>query len=104
LLVLNKPFKKIGKAMSKNTPIRPEDILPDGIDSTSINGKLIRKGTIAAFLTNIDILENPLATKIQKQGAIETMKELAPAVIAIGLHKQVIFKNYEAEHILVDAE
>lgn len=32
------------------------------------------------------------------------MKEVAPAVIAIGLHKHVIFKNPQAEQILIDAE
>jgi len=31
------------------------------------------------------------------------MKELAPAVIDIGLHKHVIFKNSQVEQILVDA-
>ena len=83
--------------------MRPEDILPDGIDSTILNGKTIRKGTIAAFLTNIDILNDPKASKQQKQKAIQTMKELAPAVLAIGLHRHVTFKNEIAEHILIDA-
>jgi hypothetical protein len=32
------------------------------------------------------------------------MQELAPAVIAIGLHKHVVFKNSQAEQILIDAE
>lgn len=32
------------------------------------------------------------------------MKELAPAVISIGLHKHVVFKNNQVEQILVDAE
>ena len=90
--------------MSNNKPIRPEDILPDGIDSTTINGKMVRKGTIAAFLANTDILENQNATELQKKEAIDAMKELASAVIAIGLHKHVIFKNTQAEQILVDAE
>lgn len=85
-------------------PIRPENILPDGVDAAAINGKVVRKGTIAAFLANTDILENPNATSQQKQEAINTMKELAPAVIAIGLHKHVIFKNPQAEEILVNAE
>lgn len=86
-----------------NKLIRPEDILPDGVDSTTINGKIVRKGTIAAFLANADILENKNATEQQKQEAINTMKELATAVVSIGLHKHVVFKNNQIEQILIDA-
>ncbi|KTD02225.1 hypothetical protein OQJ19_02905 [Fluoribacter gormanii] len=90
--------------MSTNSSIRPEDILPDGVDNTSINGKIVRKGTIAAFLANVAILEKQNSTEMQKQEAIKTMKELAPSVIAIGLHQHVVFKNKEIEQILIDAE
>lgn len=90
--------------MSNNNSVRPENVLPDGVDSTTINGKIVRKGTIAAFLANTDILENINASEQQKREAINTMKELAPAVISIGLHKHVIFKNTQVEQILVDAE
>lgn len=96
--------QKKEKMMLNNKSIRPEDVLPDGVDSTYINGKLVRKGTIAAFLANTDILENQNATEQEKQEAIYAMKELAPAVIAIGLHKHVIFKNTQVEQILVNAE
>jgi hypothetical protein len=87
-----------------NNPIRPEDILPDGVDSASINGRIVRKGSIAAFLANADILENGNSTAQQKQNAINMLIELAPAVIAIGLHKHVEFKNSQIEQILVKAE
>jgi hypothetical protein len=89
--------------MSNNDPVRPEDILPDGVDTAAINGKTVRKGSIAAFLANTDILENLHTTEQQKQEALNMMKELAPAVIAIGLHNHVIFKNSQVEQILVDA-
>lgn len=90
--------------MSNNTLIRPEDVLPDGFDSTAINGTIVRKGTIAAFLANTDVLENPAVTEKQTQEAKSLMRELAPAVITIGLHKHAIFKNPEVEQILIDAE
>jgi hypothetical protein len=92
------------KNMSNNNSVRPEDVLPDGVDTTAINGKMVRKGTIAAFLANADILENQHATEQQRREALNMMKELAPAVIAIGLHKHVIFKNSQVEQILVAAE
>jgi hypothetical protein len=87
-----------------NNLVRPEDILPDGVDSTFINGKMVRKGTIAAFLANVDLLEKENATEQQRREAINIMKELATAVISIGLHKHVVFKNNQVEQILVDAE
>lgn len=90
--------------MVPDNPIRPDAILPDGVDSTTINGKMVRKGTIAAFLANAEILENPTASEQQKQAAKNLMRELAPDVIIIGLHKHAVFKNLEVEQILIEAE
>ncbi len=87
-----------------NNSIHPEDILPDGVDSTVINGNEIRKGTIAAFLANVEIFESAKTTAKHKQAALATMKELAPAVIIIGLYKHVVFKNPQVEKILAAAE
>ena len=90
--------------MKNNNSIRPEDLLPNGQDTTIINGKEVRKGTIAAFLANTDILESQNATEEQREDAIDMLKELAPGVIAIGLHRHVQFKNAQVEQILLDAE
>lgn len=83
--------------------IKPADVLPDGADYAEIGGKTVRKGTIAAFLANIEIIENPNIPQDQKKLAITTMQELAPSVIAIGLHKFVVFKNPEVEKIISEA-
>ena len=90
--------------MTNNNALRPEDILADGEDRTIINGQLVRKGTIAAFLANITVLENQNSTEQQKQEALMMLKELAPAVNIIGLHQHVVFKNARVEQILMDAE
>lgn len=87
-----------------NTTIRPEDVLPNGEDFASINGKHVRKGTIAAFLANADVLEDKSANEQQKEEAICFLKTLAPDVIAIGLHKHVVFKNSCVEAILAEAQ
>jgi hypothetical protein len=88
--------------MSNHTSVHPDDILPDGSDSTSIHGQMIRKGTIAAFLANLDILENNSIPEKNKLDALKVMKELAPAIITIGLHKHVIFKNPRVEELLIN--
>lgn len=84
--------------------VRPEDILPDGVEGVTIKGKDIRKGTIAAFLANVELLEQQNLTSQQRQSAVDVMKELAPGVVAIGLHHHVVFKNPIVEQILIDAK
>jgi hypothetical protein len=85
--------------MSKKS-VKPEDVLPDGVDTANIGGKQVRKGTIAAFLANVDIFEDAHASEEQKQEAFAAMKGLAPGVITIGLHRHVKFKNPQIEKIL----
>lgn len=89
--------------MSIYNSVKPEDILADDQNTAILNGVSVRKGTVAAFLANADILENPNPTQEQKHEALMMIKELAPAVIAGGLHKHVVFKNPQIEQILVDA-
>lgn len=89
--------------MSDYKKITPEDIVADGLDTAIINGKTVRKGSIAAFLANLEIFENPKSSKLQKQTSFEMMQSLADTVITVGLHNHVIFKNPEVEKLLVDA-
>ncbi len=89
--------------MLKVHSVRPEDIIPDGADNTSINGVVVRKGTVAAFLANINILENLHSSDQQKQEAMNMLWELAPSVIATGLPQHVTFKSELVENILMDA-
>lgn len=87
--------------MKISAPIRPEDILPEEVNQMNVNGVIVRKGTVAAFLANIDRLEDPQLSLAERELVLNTMKELAPAIIAAGLHKHVVFKNPLAEEILL---
>jgi len=80
--------------------LKPEDILPDDINSTEINGIKVRKGTIGAALANAKILSSKTSTEIEKSNAKEIIKELAPAMIALELHQHVIWKNLEIQKII----
>ncbi len=62
----------------------------------------MHKGSIAAFLKNIDVFENLNSNETQKASALEMVKELATTIIAAGLHKQATFKNKIIEDILCD--
>ncbi len=84
--------------MSDNS-IRPEDFLADGVDNVVIKGQQIRKGTVGAFLANIERFENTNNSKQQRNEAMNMLIELAPAIITAGLHKHVIFRNPEIEKL-----
>ena len=83
--------------MINKKTIRPEDILPDEINSAEIAGVQVRKGTVAAVLANADILTSEDSTQQDKDNALSLIKELAPAIVAIGLHRHVSWKNKEAQ-------
>lgn len=82
--------------------IKPDDILADTEDFVELNGLTVRKGSIAAFLKNIELFEDSNSTEAQKAEALNMIKELAPAIIASGLHRQATFKNKIVENILSD--
>lgn len=86
-----------------NKAIHPEDIIADGIDHTLINGKQIRKGSVAAFIANIALLENSNSSADDRANALQAMKELAPVIVTIGLHHHVNFKNKQAEELIQQA-
>lgn len=80
--------------------IRPDDILADKENFVELNGLIVRKGSIAAFLKNIDLFENSESTEAQKKAALDMIKELAPVIIASGLHRHAVFKNTTIQDIL----
>jgi len=84
----------IGDAAMTTKGIKPDDILAD----TKI---MVGKGSIDAFVKNSsDLLEDSNSTELQKAAALAMIKELAPAIIAAGLHKHATFKNKIIEDIL----
>jgi len=84
--------------------IKPEDILSDDKNTTERNGLTLRKGTVAAALANVEIIESHSATKTEKAGAIAVIKELAPALIALGLSKHLNWKNPVIQKIMDDCQ
>ncbi|MBA4118490.1 MAG: hypothetical protein C0514_06325 [Candidatus Puniceispirillum sp.] len=80
--------------------VKPDDVLADNEDFVDLNGLKVRKGSIAAFLKNIDLFEDAHGSQAQKDAALGAMKDLAPAIVAAGLHKHATFKNKVIEEIL----
>ncbi len=84
-------------------PIKPETVLSDAEDKVLLNGITGRKGSVAAFLQNIDIIEQPNITSQERSDVIKVMEELAPVLVAVGLHKHAVFKNPEVQKMLDNA-
>lgn len=84
--------------------VTPQDLLPDGQDSAVVNGKLVRKGSVAAFLRNIELFESPQASTQQKAAAMKALEELAPAIVAVGLPQHLSFKNPKIQELVEKAE
>lgn len=78
-------------------------MLPGGDDTATLHGRKVRKGSIGAFMANIDVIENPDTPEGKKSEAIRLLKTLALDLIALSVHKHVIFKNSTAQTILDEA-
>ena len=87
----------------KKCGIEPENILSDQEDYLVINGIKARKGTIAAVLQNASILSSQYTTQKEKEAAKTTIVNLSPALIALGMHEHVIWKNPEIQQIIEES-
>jgi len=65
--------------------VRPEEILPDGVNRGEIDGVSIRKGSVGAFLANARILDDPTASTKDRDTAERDLVALLPAMRALGL-------------------
>lgn len=72
---------------------RPEDILDEDQNTVDLGGLQGRKGSIAAFLKNIEVLEHPRANVSQKEGALNQLRTLLPVIVATGLTRHATFNN-----------
>ena len=71
--------------MGDTTPIRPEDVLADGVDVTTADGLDVRKGTVAAFVANAITLTRLAPGDVRRTPLEDQLRALAPALRAVGL-------------------
>jgi hypothetical protein len=82
--------------------VSPQDIIADDATYAGYNGQQIRKGTFAALLANIEIIEQATTTA-EKEPALAMIKTLVPQIILAGAHKHLIWKNPEVQQIMAAA-
>lgn len=83
--------------------IKPEDIMPDNVNSIEVNGVRVRKATVGAVLANAKILESVATSAAEKSNALASIKELAPSLVALEMHKHVTWNNPEIQRIVEEA-
>ncbi len=81
--------------------IKPEDLLPDGDDYAVFKGVRVRKGSIAAAMRNMELMET--GTPEERAAALAAIKELAPGLAVLGVHRNFQCRNPAVEAILADA-
>jgi hypothetical protein len=71
--------------MTDNKPVRPEDLLPAGVDSGVINGVEVRKGTVAAFVANAKRLDALSPDSDEYTELAHQLRAAKPLLEAIGV-------------------
>jgi|GEM_PF-1443954 len=82
------------------TPVRPDDIINDSQNYAYFKGVKVRKGTIAAAIQNAKVLTCETASLSEKAEARKIIKELAPALVALDVYDQLVWKNKEVQQII----
>lgn len=65
--------------------MRAEDLLPDHLNQTNIDGVAVRKGTVGAFLANARVLQDAAASEAARADAQRDIADALPALRALGL-------------------
>ncbi len=78
--------------------VRPEDVLADEASFTTVKGMRVRKGTIAAAMKNMELLESGSAE--ERSAALAMIEELSTALVVLGVHHHFQARNPEVEAIL----
>ena len=65
--------------------MRAQDFLPDHVDQGELNGVIVRKGTVGAFLVNVRTLSDPAASEAARATAERDILEALPTLMGPGL-------------------
>ena len=81
-------------------PIRPEDFLPDDQSVAEVNGSPIRKGTAAAFFSNLRTLQSLPAESPDRVALLQALRSAVPALRDLGLFDLFEFRSPQLADLL----
>jgi hypothetical protein len=65
--------------------MKAEDLLPDHVNQADINGVVVRKGTVGAFLANARIWTDRRSSAQGREDAERDIVDALPALRALGI-------------------
>lgn len=75
--------------------MKPQDILPDDVNSFELAGVTVRKGTIGAFIVNARVLADSTSDATARDTAMEDALALIPAMERLGVFE--VFRIADAD-------
>jgi hypothetical protein len=86
--------------MADDGIVRPEDVLPDGVEYGVFENVPVRKGTIAAFIANVRALDGLEPGTNGYDAVAEQLREAVPALTAVGLFEIFEVRSPELRRVL----
>jgi hypothetical protein len=81
--------------------MKPQDILPDNINSVEVNGQSLRKGSVAAFMANLAIIDQAVDYP-EYENAVNDLIELTPVMETLGVFKHFRLRSEKAITLITD--
>lgn len=82
--------------------MKAEQILPDNQNFIERDGVIVRKGSVAAFIANALILEDPDTTADERAQAARDLRELLPALRQLRLFEVFALKSEALRSLVGD--
>jgi len=82
--------------------MKPSDILPDDVNSVERQGRIFRKGSVAAFVANVKLLESEMTPPDERQAATRDLLELAPALRDLGIFEVFSIRSPKIQKLVDD--
>jgi len=82
--------------------MKAEQVLPDEQNFVESNGLVVRKGSVAAFIANALILQDPNASAAERAEAESDLRELIPALKQLRLFEVFSLKSERLRSLVPD--
>jgi hypothetical protein len=81
-------------------PVTPADVLPDGVEGGDFNGTYVRKGTVAAFIANVKMLDDLQRGSAEYEAVAGHIRSMKPALEAAGVFDVFRIRDLAVAEIL----
>lgn len=80
--------------------MQPEQMIPDEKNTVTLNGITVRKGSVAAFMANIEIIEREKSNSDIYQEALTDLLSLIPVIEGTGFFRLFTIKSARIREII----